>query len=73
MDQIHEAAHAVGFKTTATMMYGHVETDEDIVETLQHIRDVQDAADANGDNDGGFTAFIPCLTSEKTRRWVSKC
>lgn len=57
--EIHEAAHAVGFKTTATMMYGHVETDEDIVETLQHIRDVQDVADANSDNDGGFTAFIP--------------
>ena len=57
--EIHEAAHAVGFKTTATMMYGHVETDEDIVETLQHIRDVQDLADANSDNDGGFTAFIP--------------
>ena len=57
--EIHEAAHAVGFKTTATMMYGHVETDEDIVETLQHIRDVQDVADANDHNDGGFTAFIP--------------
>ena len=57
--EIHEAAHAVGFKTTATMMYGHVETDQDIVETLQHIRDVQDVAEANVDNDGGFTAFIP--------------
>ena len=57
--EIHEAAHAVGFKTTATMMYGHVESDEDIVETLQHIRDVQDVADANDHNDGGFTAFIP--------------
>ena len=57
--EIHEAAHEVGFKTTATMMYGHVETDEDIVETLQHIRDVQDKADANVSNAGGFTAFIP--------------
>ena len=57
--EIHEAAHKVGFKTTATMMYGHVESDEDIVETLQHIRDVQDKADANSVNDGGFTAFIP--------------
>ncbi len=57
--EIHEAAHEVGFKTTATMMYGHVETDEDIVETLQHIRDVQDVADANLSNEGGFTAFIP--------------
>ena len=65
--EIHEAAHAVGFKTTATMMYGHVETDEDIVETLQHIRDVQDVADANSDNEGGFTAFIPwSYTRENT-------
>jgi len=57
--EVHEAAHEVGLKTTATMMYGHVETDEEIVETLQHIRDVQDLADANTSNDGGFTAFIP--------------
>lgn len=56
--EIHEAAHKVGFKTTATMMYGHIETSEDIVETLQHIRDVQDQADQNS-NQGGFTAFIP--------------
>ena len=57
--EVHVAAHEVGFKTTATMMYGHVETDEEIVETLQHIRDVQDLADANDQNNGGFTAFIP--------------
>ena len=56
--EVHEAAHQVGFKTTATMMYGHIETDEEVIETLQHIRDVQDAAIEN-DNDGGFTAFIP--------------
>lgn len=55
---IHEAAHEVGFKTTATMMYGHIETDEEVIETLEHIRDVQDKALSN-DNDGGFTAFIP--------------
>lgn len=53
---VHVAAHQVGFMTTATMMYGHVETDEDIVETLEHIRDVQDKA---ADQPGGFTAFIP--------------
>ena len=56
--EIHEAAHEVGFKTTATMMYGHIETDEEVIETLEHIRDVQDIALAN-QNDGGFTAFIP--------------
>ncbi|MDP6667833.1 MAG: CofH family radical SAM protein [Dehalococcoidia bacterium] len=56
--EVHEAAHRVGFKTTATMMYGHVEKDRHIVESLAHIRGVQDLALANG-NDAGFTAFIP--------------
>lgn len=55
---VHEAAHRVGFKTTATMMYGHVEKDHHIIESFEHIRGVQDLALANG-NDGGFTAFIP--------------
>jgi CofH subfamily radical SAM domain protein len=56
--EVHIAAHEVGFKTTATMMYGHVEKDEHIVETLEHIRGVQDKALKNN-NGGGFTAFIP--------------
>ena len=38
------------------MMYGHVETDEDIVESLEHIRNVQDRS---AGQPGGFTAFIP--------------
>ncbi len=54
--QVHVEAHRVGFQTTATMMYGHVETDEDIVESLEHIRGVQDQAVGQP---GGFTAFIP--------------
>jgi len=45
-------AHAIGFKSTATMMYGHLETDEDIVEHLEAIRRLQD-------EHHGFTAFIP--------------
>jgi cyclic dehypoxanthinyl futalosine synthase len=46
------AAHGIGFKTTATMMYGHVESDADIVEHLLRLREVQDRS-------GGFTSFIP--------------
>lgn len=53
---VHLEAHRQGWKTTATMMYGHLERDEDIIESLGHIRDVQDAA---ADERGGFTAFIP--------------
>ncbi len=45
-------AHKIGYKTTATMMYGHLEKDEDIVEHFEVIRQLQDET-------GGFTAFIP--------------
>ncbi|MGE5255894.1 MAG: CofH family radical SAM protein [Hyphomicrobiales bacterium] len=44
-------AHAIGFRTTATMMYGHVETDADIVDHLLALRRLQD-------DTGGFTSFI---------------
>ncbi|MGD0338685.1 MAG: cyclic dehypoxanthinyl futalosine synthase [Bacteroidota bacterium] len=45
-------AHRLGYKTTATMMYGHLETDEDIIEHLEVIRQLQDEYH-------GFTAFVP--------------
>lgn len=48
---VHRIAHGLGMRTTATMMYGHVETIEHRLEHLQHVRDVQDET-------GGFTAFI---------------
>lgn len=54
--EVHKEAHRQGWSTTATMMYGHVESDEDVVESLLHIRDVQD--DSLG-HPGSFTAFIP--------------
>lgn len=50
--KVCETAHNIGFRTTATLMFGHVETDEDIVEHLLVIRDLQDRT-------GGFTSFIP--------------
>ena len=43
-------AHAQGLRTTATMMFGHVETGADRVEHLLRIRDLQSET-------GGFTAF----------------
>lgn len=45
-------AHRIGFKSTATMMYGHLETDEDILEHLDVVRALQDETH-------GFTAFVP--------------
>ena len=44
-------AHRAGLRTTATMMYGTVETDEERIEHLLRLRALQDET-------GGFTAFI---------------
>src|SRR5438067_3741241 len=40
--EVMQIAHEVGLKSTATMMFGHVETIEDRLEHLQRIRDQQD-------------------------------
>ncbi len=48
---IHRKAHKLGIKSTATMMYGTVETDEEIIEHFDMIRELQDET-------GGFRAFI---------------
>ena len=44
-------AHRAGLRTTATMMYGTVETHEERIEHMLRLRDLQD-------DTGGFTAFI---------------
>lgn len=49
---VHRQAHQLGFKSTATMMFGHIEEDEDILEHLEVIRALQDETK-------GFTAFVP--------------
>jgi cyclic dehypoxanthinyl futalosine synthase len=48
---VHRAAHKLGIKSTATMMYGTVETDEEIIEHWDMVRQLQDET-------GGFRAFI---------------
>lgn len=50
--EVMREAHAVGFKTSATMTYGHRESDADIIEHLLRLRELQDET-------GGFYAFIP--------------
>jgi len=50
--EVHREAHRRGFKSTATMMYGHVETPDDLLDHFDAIRDLQD-------EHGGFTAFVP--------------
>jgi cyclic dehypoxanthinyl futalosine synthase len=52
--EVMQLAHELGLKSSATMMFGHVET---IAERIEHLRRVRDQQDASG----GFTAFI-CWT-----------
>lgn len=54
-------AHGIGYKTTATMMFGHVEDNEDIIIHLDAIRSLQDET-------GGFTAFVPWSFKPKNTR-----
>lgn len=49
---VMEEAHQLGYRTTATMMYGHIETDEEIIEHLFQLRELQDRT-------RGFQSFIP--------------
>ena len=49
--EVHRQWHLLGGKSTATMMYGHVETLAERVEHLDRLRELQDET-------GGFTAFI---------------
>ncbi len=49
---VMKTAHNLGLKTTATMMFGHIEKPRHIIEHLMKIRDLQDKTQ-------GFTAFIP--------------
>lgn len=50
--EVMEEAHNQGLRTSATMMFGHVETKEERLEHLRRLRELQDRT-------GGFTAFIP--------------
>lgn len=51
-------AHKLGMRTTATMMFGHIETIEERIEHLEKIRQLQDET-------GGFTAFIAWTFQQK--------
>jgi cyclic dehypoxanthinyl futalosine synthase len=48
---VHRVWHELGGRSTATMMFGHIETIEERVEHFQRVRQLQDET-------GGFTAFI---------------
>ena len=50
--EVMEAAHGVGFRTTATIMYGHVDQPRHWARHLIRVRDLQRRT-------GGFTEFVP--------------
>jgi len=58
---VMRTAHELRLKTSATMMLGHIETRDHIIDHLMKLRDLQDQT-------GGFTAFIPwTFQPENTR------
>jgi aminodeoxyfutalosine synthase len=50
--EIHEIAHKLGLHSNITMLFGHIEENEDIITHLLRVREVQDRT-------GGFKTFIP--------------
>ena len=49
---VHEAAHSIGIRTNATMLFGHIETPQHRIDHLFRLRELQDKTN-------GFDAFIP--------------
>ena len=50
--EVHRTWHGIGMRSTATMLFGHIETIEQRVDHLRRLRELQDET-------GGFTGFIP--------------
>ncbi|GAB6165676.1 aminofutalosine synthase MqnE [Thermostilla marina] len=50
--EAHRAAHGLGLKSNATMLYGHLESPADRIDHMRRLRELQDET-------GGFQAFIP--------------
>jgi len=49
---VHRTWHAMGGRSTCTMLYGHIETFAQRVDHLRQLRELQDET-------GGFTGFVP--------------
>src|ERR1700694_3850028 len=56
---VHRTWHAMGGRSTCTMLYGHIETLEHRVDHLRQLREVQDET-------GGFTGFVPFAFEPQT-------
>ncbi|MDD5571573.1 MAG: dehypoxanthine futalosine cyclase [Bacteroidales bacterium] len=69
LDVMHEA-HILNLTTTATMMFGHIETPENRIEHLVKIRETQNKKPANSK---GFIAFIPWTFQDCGTYLKDKC
>jgi aminodeoxyfutalosine synthase len=58
---MHEAAHSVGMPSNATMLYGHLENYEHLIDHMNRLRELQDRT-------GGFNAFIPLKFRNKNNQ-----
>ncbi len=59
--EVHRTWHEMGMRSTATMLFGHIETYAHRVDHLRRLRELQDIT-------GGFTGFIPfAFESENAR------
>lgn len=56
---VHRTWHQLGGRSTATMLYGHIETLEQRVDHLRQLRELQDET-------GGFTGFVPFAFEPQT-------
>ncbi|MFW5863508.1 MAG: cyclic dehypoxanthinyl futalosine synthase [Desulfohalobiaceae bacterium] len=59
--QVMRLAHEMGIKTSATMMFGHIETLQERIQHLDSLRQLQDQTQ-------GFTAFIPWTFQPRNTR-----
>ncbi len=57
--EVHRTWHEMGAHSTCTMLYGHIETNEQRVDHLRQLRELQDET-------GGFTGFIPFAFEPQT-------
>lgn len=56
--EVMETAHEAGLTTNATMLYNHIETNDDLVDHMMRIRELQDRT-------GGFKTFVPLQFHEE--------
>lgn len=63
--ETHKKAHQMGFKSTATMLYGHIEKSIHRVKHMEEIRNLQDES-------GGFMCFIPLAFNPKGTEFETK-